>query len=369
MIQEGKMIRFLITAFSVTLMIVNSAFAADDSAYISLFDGTSQAAKKTTASAKAEESIFSFLNFGFNPKKKAELSEPEKEKFSKIEQLVKLADSGDANALLTLGYSYLYGDNGVAVDYDKAFEYYARAAMLNDNVGLNNLGSLYYSGIGIDRNIAKAAILFEKSAKLGNAEAAVNLGFILITGNGVAVNAPQAMDLFEQAAQSGNPTASFMVGYAYYVGKLRPKDYAKAASFMRVAAQNNYDDAQYVLSKMYINGWGMPQNYGNAVKNLRGAVSQGNVPAMVDLGDIFALGEKYTKDIQGAHVLFNLAAVRGANGAVEKRDLLESKLKITELLQAQAEAENFKEKPSELTSYIRKTFGRNIKSYIDTALQ
>lgn len=344
------------------------ALAADDTPYISLFDGTSQEVKKTATSKKEEESIFSFLNFGFNPDKKAELTAHDKEKLSQIEQLNKLADNGDTNALLTLGYSYLYGDNGVKINYDKAFEYYARAAMLNDNVGLNNLGSLYYSGIGIERSIPKAAILFEKSAKLGNAEAAVNLGFILITGNGVAVNAERAMDLFEQAAKNGNPTASFMIGYAYYTGKLRPKDYAKAASFIRVAAQNNYDDAQYILSKMYINGWGMPQNYGNAVKYLRNAVSQGNVPAMVELGDIFALGEKYTKDIKMAHVLFNLAAVRGANGAVEKRDLLESKLKINEILQAQAEAESFKEKPSELTSYIRKTFGKNIKSYIDTAL-
>lgn len=361
------MFRGILAALSLTVMSAGIAFAADDSAYISLFDGTPQAAKKSEAPAKNEESIFSFLNFGFNPPKKAELTNHDKETLSKIEQLAKQADNGDANALLTLGYSYLYGDNGVAVNYDKAFEYYARAAMLNDNVGLNNLGSLYYSGIGIERNIAKAAILFEKSAKLGNAEAAVNLGFILITGNGVAVNASQAMDLFEQAAKEGNPTASFMIGYSYYTGKLRAKDYAKAASFMRVAAQNNYDDAQYILSKMYINGWGLPQNYGNAVKYLRASAAQGNVPAMVDLGDILALGEKYTKDIQGAHVLFNLAAVRGANGAVEKRDLLESKLKINELLRAQGEAEIFKEKPSELTSYIRKTFGRNIKSYIDTA--
>ena len=32
---------------------------------------------------------------------------------------------------------------------------------------------------------------------------------------------------------------------------------------------------------------------------------------------------------------------------------------------AQAEAEKFKEKPSELTSYIKQTFGDNIRHYID----
>ena len=44
---------------------------------------------------------------------------------------------------------------------------------------------------------------------------------------------------------------------------------------------------------------------------------------------------------------------------------MEKKLKIEELLQAQAEAEKFKEKPSELTSYIKQTFGDNIRHYID----
>lgn len=345
--------------------------AADETPYISLFDGTPQASDKKEKVKETEEDkkegIFSFLNFSFSKEKAIETITSSNQTLSEIERLTQQAKAGDVNAMLTLGYSYLYGDNGVKVDYDKAFEYYAQAAMKNDNVGLNNLGSLYYSGIGIKRSIPKAAVLFEKAANLGNTEAAVNLAFILITGNGVKEDSAQAMDLFEKAAKEGNPTASFMTGYAYYSGKLRPKDYAKAFPLIRVAAQNNYDEAQYVLAQMYLNGWGVPQNYNNAVKYLHLAAGQGNVPAMLELGNIYALGEKYTKDLASAHILFNLAAVRGANNAVEKRDMIEQKLKMNELLQAQTEAENFKEKPSELTSYIKKTFGPNIKSYIDKA--
>lgn len=50
-------------------------------------------------------------------------------RLSPLEQSVKLAEKGDVNAQLLLGYSYLYGENGAKVDYDKAFEYYAKAAM------------------------------------------------------------------------------------------------------------------------------------------------------------------------------------------------------------------------------------------------
>jgi len=350
-----------------TFAAVFPAFAADDSAYISLFDGTSAAEKTQKKDTDDENSIFSFLNFKSLKKDEAKLNSADEKRLSPIEQAAKLAEKGDVNAQLTLGYLYLYGGEGVAVDYDKAFEYYAQAAMQNDNVGLNNLGSLYYSGIGIERNPAKAAVLFDKSAKLGNPEAAVNLGFMKLTGNGVAEAPQEAIALFEQAAKQKNPTALFMTGYARYAGKLLEKDYRKAAEEIRVAADAKFIEAQYFLALMYINGWGMPQNYGNAVKYLKLAVSQGHIDAMMTLGDIWERGEKFTKDLYWAHIMFNLAAVRGAPGAAQRRDAVAGRLKIDELLQAQAEAERFHEKPSELTNYIRQTFGSNIHSFIDNA--
>lgn len=343
------------------------AFAADDGAYVSLFEGTSAAETSKKNDSDDENSIFSFLNFKSKKKEPAVLNVADEKRLSPVEQAAKLAEKGDVNAQLTLGYLYLYGGEGVSVDYDKAFEYYAQAAMQNDNVGLNNLGSLYYSGIGIERNPAKAAVLFEKAAKLGNVEAAVNLGFMKLTGNGVVPNPREAMALFEQAAAQKNPTASFMIGYARYSGNLLERDYRKAAEEIRLAADAKFVEAQYYLALMYINGLGMPQNYGNAVKYLKLAVSQGHIDAMMTLGDIWERGEKFTKDLYWAHIMFNLAAVRGASGAAQRRDALEGRLKIDELLQAQAEAEKFHEKPSELTSYIQQTFGTNVHGFIDNA--
>ena len=341
-----------------------SSLAAEDSSVLSLFDGTPEA---TSAAPQEEEknSIFSFLNFKKPAKEKAELTVADEKRLSPLEQSIKLADGGDLNAQLLVGYSYLYGENGAQTDYDKAFEYYAKAALQNDSVGLNNLGSLYYSGIGVNRNTAKAAILFEKAAKLGNPEAAVNIGFILISGDGAQKNPAVAMDYFEQAAESKNPTAEFMLGYAYYSGKLRPKNYALAAPLLKDSAAAGFDEAQYILALMYINGQGFPQNYNNGVKNLRLAVSQGSVDAMMTLGDILARGTKYPKDIYTAHIMFNLAAVRGADGAAEQRNRLEDKMKIDEILQAQTEAERYSPKLSELSNYTRQTFGSNVRYYID----
>lgn len=320
------------------------------------------------AAAKSEDKgIFSFLNF-LDKKKKPEVKVESGPQETVLEKLIRTAGEGDVNSQLSLGYMYLYGEDGVEVNHKKAFEYYKMAAAQNDNVAINNLGSLYFSGIGTRRNPQLAAQMFQKASELGNIEASVNLAFLYLAGQGVPKDGNAAMDLFMKASAKNNPTADFMLGYAYFRGYVMEQDLREAFELIRKAANAGYDDALFQLSEMYMNGWGTPQNYGNAVRALRKAVDQGNVDAMMALGDVLAIGEKYPRDIYYAHVLFNVASVRGAEGADEKRNVLEKKLKIEELLQAQTQAEQYVEKPSELTVYIRQTFGDNIKGYISDAV-
>lgn len=320
---------------------------------------------KVIEEAKDSRGIFSFMNFSFG--KKAEETPRLVEGETLEDRLVKEAEAGNLDSQITLGYLYLYGDKGFLQDYQKAFYFYSLAAAQNDKIAVNNLGSLYYSGIGTERSTVKAAEMFEKAVSLGNSEAAVNLGFIYLTGMGLPKNYSKAIKLFQIAADDNNPTAQFMLGYAYYRGFGVKKDFRKAFALMREAATTKYDDAQYVLSKMYLNGDGVAKNYGSAVRYLSAAAAQGNVSAMMELGDILVEGVVFNKNIYEAHVWFNIASVYGAPKAGEKRDALEKILKIEELLQAQTQADNFVEKPSEVTVYIRETFGDNIKGYIDEA--
>ena len=322
----------------------------------------------TPAETEADDKgIFSFMNFSFSKKEDTHkvYARPDEKKETFVQRITRQAEEGNVNAQLTLGYMYLYGEEGVDIDYDKAFRYYNMAAAQKDNVAINNLGSLYYSGIGTDKDFLKAATLFDEAAKLGNVEAAVNLAFIYLSGSNIGKNSQAAMELFKKAAEKGNPTAKFMLGYAYYKGFIYPQDYGKAVKFIREAANAEYAEAQYMMAVLYLNGHGITKNYGNAVKFLRLAVNQGNVDAMMELGDILALGTAYPKDVYRAHVLFNIAAVRGAPKAAEKRDAIEKVMKIEELLQAQAEAEKYVEQPSDLTSYVKQTFGNDVRKYVD----
>ena len=358
------MIKYFLSVL-VACLFIGTSFANEE-AVVSLFEDEPQIKNKSQskdADQESKEGFFSFMNFKMPDNLLS--SDSDKEKPDTIEDTIRLADNGDLQSQLILGYSYLYGEKGLSIDYNKAFEYYGKAALQNDPVGLNNLGSLYYGGIGVERSSAKAAVLFRKAAKLGNPDAAINIGFMHASGNGAKKDMEVALNYFESALSANSPAAKFMVGYAYYMGKHRAVNYAKASALLKEAADAGFDEAQTVVANMYIQGHGFPQSYSNGVKYFNDAISQGNTDAMMTLAEIFVEGKKYAKDLYSAHVLFNLSSVRGIPNAAQKRDAVATALKIDEILIAQERAGRYKEDVSETTQYIRKTYGKNIASYFD----
>ncbi len=330
--------------------------------------------QKNEETVADERGAFSFLNFSFIKKTKDLFSSKEEEPTDTVPQvdetplqrITRLANSGNLDAQLTLGYVYLYGENGVKQNFETAFRYYQMAAAQNDPVALNNLGSLYFNGIGTKVDYHKAAELFARAAEQGSDDAAVNLAFIYLSGDSSEEMGEKAVKLFEQAAKAGNNTAKFMWGYANYMGFHTPQNDYKAIEFIRQAADAKFDEAQYILGLMYLNGRGISQNYGNAVRYLRASAAQGNLPAMSTLANILAEGKIYPKNLPQAYVMYNIAAVYNIPGAAEARNAVEKRLKMEELLPAQAEAEKFQSQPSELTTYVRQTFGSDARRYIDS---
>ncbi len=342
----------------------------------SLNETDSKTANPQTVKEKDKENTkkgLSFFDFSFLKKTTfdtptQENTNEESKKETTLEKMIRLADNGSVDAQLSLGYMYLYGQDGVTNDFAKAFHYYKMAAAQDNPIALNNLGSLYFSGIGTDINYKKAAELFLKATQLGNDNAAVNLAFIYLSAESNHQQHQDAIVLFTNAAKAGNNTAKFMLGYAYYTGFIVEQNYHKAIVLIRDAAKAQFDIAQYLLGIMYKNGQGITKNYGNAVKYLKQAAIQGNIPALMELAEIYALGEIYPKNEYFAHIYFNIASVYDAPNASTKRDEIEGKLKIEMLLKAQAQAEQFREKPSEITSFIRTTYGADVREYIDENL-
>ncbi|MBP5216026.1 MAG: sel1 repeat family protein [Alphaproteobacteria bacterium] len=333
---------------------------------------------ESTASQETDKddagSIFGFitrpLSKLFSSKDTVTNSEGKEETY--LQKITREADEGNLEAQMNLGYMYLYGANDVKQNFSEAFKYYEMAAKQNDPIALNNLGSLYFSGIGTNADIPSAITLFEKAAELGNDNASVNLAFIYLSGGKKdSQRNRKAFDFFQKAEKEGNKIARFMLGYAYYRGFMTEKDYRTAFNLIKSSAQQDsqIDEAQLVLAEMYRNGDGTVQNYQKAIKAYRAAIAQGNIDAIMTLADIYETGTISPLNLVTAHALYNIAAANGVLGAAEKREELSSKLDLPTLEQAQSIAQNYKASPSELTSYIRQTYGTNIRHYIDSNMK
>ena len=216
-----------------------------------------------------------------------------------IEELTQKADSGDVEALLDLGYMYLYGTDGITVDHKLALDYYTKAAEKKNAVALNNLGSLYFNGIGTNVDYPRAIGYFDEAAKLGSDDAAVNLAIIYL---GSDVKSKSKDDLIKVAAlleqaQANNNIAKYLSGYAYMKGFLFKQDYAKAFQLLKYAYDHDNTWGVCYLGKLYFRGWGTQQDYVKA-RELLEKVSWNNKEAFYMLGAIYGQGLGVPEDIK-----------------------------------------------------------------------
>ncbi|MDE7439471.1 MAG: sel1 repeat family protein [Clostridia bacterium] len=91
-----------------------------------------------------------------------------------IEELVALAEQGDAVAQFKLGVCYDKGQ-GVVQSYKKAVYWYTKSAEQGNANAQNNLGICYINGDGVTESESKAKELWFKAKAQGNQSAIENL--------------------------------------------------------------------------------------------------------------------------------------------------------------------------------------------------
>lgn len=133
-----KKFLFLCTALALVSPSAYAQFELNDEeisggkGVLSLTDGIVLDKEKKPEEPKAEETpkaednedkgIFSFMDFSFLKKDKPKLTAlPNERKETFVQRITRQAEEGDVDAQLSLGYMYLYGEDGVPVDYKKAF--------------------------------------------------------------------------------------------------------------------------------------------------------------------------------------------------------------------------------------------------------
>lgn len=161
-------------------------------------------------------------------------------------------------------------------DYQAAVQAWRPLAAQGDTKAQFWLGSMYYRGQGVPRNVPVALRWVRRAAELGNVEAQAALGSLYFFGDDqVPANDREAQRWFRMAAEQGHPEAQVGLGNMYFLGRGVVQDEAAAAKWFRAAADQGVPQAQGLLGTMYFFGQGVPRDYVQAYKWLHLAAQQG----------------------------------------------------------------------------------------------
>jgi TPR repeat protein/predicted secreted protein len=92
-------------------------------------------------------------------------------------------------------------------DYDKALKQFKPLAEAGNNEAQSHLGSLYYVGKGVTKDLNEAYNWYRKSADQGNVDAQYSIGNMYLLGEGVEQNNASAEEWYTLASEQGHISA------------------------------------------------------------------------------------------------------------------------------------------------------------------
>ncbi|MBN2731507.1 MAG: sel1 repeat family protein, partial [Balneolaceae bacterium] len=178
---------------------------------------------------------------------------------------------------------------------------------------MNNLGFLYYTGKGVERDYSRAVAFWKKAVALNNKHATSNLGVAYENGNGVNLNYAKAAEYYSRAEELGYNQASADLARLYTEGLGVTRDLGKALEHYFTAGSRDYefnldqaiidevvnegdDVALFYLAKLYYYGYGVSEDQSKALKYYKIAAEKGSAKAMNNIGNMYYNGSSVTEE-------------------------------------------------------------------------
>ena len=158
-------------------------------------------------------------------------------KASPVETLVRVADSGNVDAMNLLGVLYTTGTE-VPRDTTMALCWFQKAIDGGSADAMDNLATMYLVGIGFSRDPVNALRWFQRSAARGNVHASYSVAVMAEKGLGTDRNLPLARAMYRRAAESGFTPAMVRVSEDYARGSGTRRDMVEAYAWLQVALQS-----------------------------------------------------------------------------------------------------------------------------------
>lgn len=230
-----------------------------------------------------------------------------------FEELLTLAEKGDAEAQCKLADHYLFGI-GTEPDEAAALRWYRRAAEQNYAWAQHHLAVCYAEGRGVEADPKEAARLWTLAADQGLSASQLRLGDCYYDGLGVSKDRAAAVKCYEKAAGQEETLAQYRLGLCLESGEGVPKDFAKASAAFRKAAEAGYAPAQWKYSSYCFGNDDLP----GMIDWLGKAAGQDYAAAQFNLAVCYEQGVGVAKDVVKAREWFEKAAENGDARAVER---------------------------------------------------
>lgn len=209
-----------------------------------------------------------------------------KDEVGRLENWIKQAEAGDAEAYYHLGLHYaeqgklqdaelnlekaakegvtaalyalasLYTDKATSTyDIQKSYRWALAGAQANDTNSMVLLYQIMPMLQILEQNSFSNLDWLKRASTLGHPEAQYKLGELYEVGiEDMPRNISRARHLYEKAAKQNHAEAQFKLGLMYYHGQILNPDYSQAFAYFLQAAKQNHAAAQYQIGAMYYTG-------------------------------------------------------------------------------------------------------------------
>lgn len=225
--------------------------------------------------------------------------------YSRIVDLQKKAEAGDAKAMAGLAEEYMKIGGSIGEDYEEDFyrmslDLANKAERLGEASAQWLLALAYEHGRGVEADMEKAIDHFRFGAEMGNVSCQHALGCCYIKGEGVPENKEKGFALCMKAAEQGNGPAMKNVGMCYQFGH-GVEESMKKAIYWYEKALEVIDDPELARKVMIFKtlpdlddeeelGWEPPTCYTDALDGAIAAENDGEETISIDFeGKIFVL--------------------------------------------------------------------------------
>lgn len=164
-----------------------------------------------------------------------------------VETLMRVAESGNVDAMNLLGVLYTTGTE-VPLDTTLALFWFQKAIDGGSADAMNNLATMYLVGIGLSRDPVNALRWFERSAARGNVRASYSVAVMAEKGLGTSRNLPLARAMYRRAAESGFTPAMMRVSEGYARGWGTRRDLVEAYAWLQVALQSGLPEESQIAA-------------------------------------------------------------------------------------------------------------------------